>query len=166
MGAAGRDGVVKKPGFPEGPYGSYQPFTHPVSGEAFHARDTFDIRGLGYSFEELPKPLTRTDDDLTEMPTFAVFAAIDINKMDQSRNLHVFVVAKAAAESFAPPADIEQYHSCANYGGDGTIFGLFPPGGASAHQALASCRNGLYGVLGTAHTVRCRLPILQEPPAF
>ena len=41
-------------GFPEGPWGRYLPFKHPKTGEDFHVRDTFDVKALGYDYDEVP----------------------------------------------------------------------------------------------------------------
>ena len=66
------------------------------------------------------------------VPTFAVSPGIVITKMEQSRNLHVFVVAKGTAEGFTPPEAVDDYPDSEAYAGHGTIFGLFPPGGCQA----------------------------------
>ena len=66
------------------------------------------------------------------VPTFAVSPGIVITKMEQSRNLHVFVVAKGTAEVFTPPEAVDDYPDSEAYAGHGTIFGLFPPGGCQA----------------------------------
>ena len=63
------------------------------------------------------------------VPTFAVSPGIVITKMEQSRNLHVFIVAKGTAEGFTPPETVDDYPDSEAYAGHGTIFGLFPPGG-------------------------------------
>merc|ERR1719262_176521 len=41
-------------GFPEGPWGPYEPFKHPKTGAKFHARDCFDTAAIGYTYDELP----------------------------------------------------------------------------------------------------------------
>ena len=113
--------------------GTYQPFKHPVTGEDFHARDTFDIAALGYTFTDLPEPLPDTSSHMTEMPTFAVFGGIVITEMQQSRNLHVFVADRASDHAdWQPPADVDSYPDEPSYAGNGAIFGLFPPGGCSS----------------------------------
>ena len=128
-------------GYPEGSYGTYhgghgshereRPFTT-RDGTPFHARHTFSARQLGYRFDTLPEPSEDTARNLLEMPVFAVFAAIDISEMEQSRNLFVFVVSKDKAEQFDPGLEPQSFLKRAEYAGCGSIFGLFPPGGCRA----------------------------------
>ena len=46
--------------------------------------------------------------------------------------MHVFVVKSDAADAFTPPSTVDAYAACDEYAGDGSIFGLFPPGGCEA----------------------------------
>lgn len=87
---------------------------------------------LGYEFDDLPEPASKHSRFMTEMPTYAVFEKIVITEMENSRNLHVFVVSKDEAEGFAVPDDVDSFIEHAAYAGSGTIFGLFPPGGCTA----------------------------------
>ena len=58
--------MVTQAGFPQGSFGEYHPFSHPATGEPFHARDTFDATALGYGFDVLPEPLPDQSMDLKE----------------------------------------------------------------------------------------------------
>ena len=122
-------------GFPEGPYGTYcagaGAFKTP-SGADYHAADSFDIGKLGYAFDVLPEPFSKDELAMKEMPVFAVFGAIEITKMEESRNVHVFVVKSDVVDAFTPPSTVAEYYACDEYAGDGSIFGLFPPGGCEA----------------------------------
>ena len=121
-------------GYPDGPYGTYHggggPFKT-ATGKDFHADHCFDPSELGYEFDSLPEPPPEGGLNMQEMPTFAVFPSIDINQMEKSMNLHVFV-SRSSDDDFKPPMAIEDFESCPQYAGYGTIFGLFPPGGCTA----------------------------------
>ena len=124
-------------GYPEGPYGTYHggggPFKT-ATGKDFHADHCFDPSELGYEFDSLPEPPPEGGLNMQEMPTFAVFPSIDINQMEKSMNLHVFV-SRSSDDDFKPPTRIEDFESCPQYAGYGAIFGLFPPGGCTACKA-------------------------------
>ena len=119
-------------GFPEGPWGPYLPFSHPRTGEAFHARDSFDIGALGYAFDELP-PLEPPQ--MREAPYFAVFRRIDVRKFEHPVLLHVFVRGVDAA--WSPPQDTTRAGLGAHpgYAGCGTVFFLNTPHGCKNCRA-------------------------------
>jgi hypothetical protein len=117
-------------GTPDGSYGVFAPFRHPRTNAPFHARDSFDIGGLGYRYDALPSPPASTHLDMTAMPTFACFESIDINQMEQSRGLHVLVMPVAASEGWVAAPTEAELVADPHYAGFGSIFGLFsPPGG-------------------------------------
>ena len=68
------------------------PFTHPKTGEPFHARDAFDATALGFAYDELP---AARPPQLREPPYFAHFGEVDIVKVRYPRLLHVFVADQA-----------------------------------------------------------------------
>ena len=117
-------------GTPEGPYGVYKPFTHPATGAEFHARDVFDIAALGYSYDKLPELPPDTSMNLTELPTFVCFEKVEMEKMNQSRTLFVYLVDKSKSAEWSAPDD--PYDLSAGFAGTGTIFGKFP---------VSQCRN-------------------------
>jgi hypothetical protein len=47
------------PGFPEGPFGPYEPFTNHLTGKPFHARDTFETSKFGFQYDVLPKVMPK-----------------------------------------------------------------------------------------------------------
>mmetsp|Transcript_7945 Transcript_7945/g.17639 ORF Transcript_7945/g.17639 Transcript_7945/m.17639 type:complete len:807 (+) Transcript_7945:107-2527(+) len=111
-------------GFPDGPWGRYEPFTHPRTGEQFHARDCFNAKDLGYSYDELP-PLQAPQ--MREPPFFAVFKSVDIRKMEHPRLLYVFVAPKDATWT-APASEPTED---ASFAGIGSIFFFDTPGGCA-----------------------------------
>jgi len=102
-------------------YEPLEPFKHPVTGNSMMIRDTFNTEKLLFTYDELqPTP----GQQIREMPTLAVFADVEILQMGhKSYNLHVFVLPQADAETFAAPADLDEYDESPNYGGAGAVFG-------------------------------------------
>jgi len=119
-------------GFPEGPWGPYLPFTHPFTGDTFHAKDSFaPSRTLGFAFDRLPdKPRPQ----LREPPFLALFQGIDVRKLlDKGpRVLYVYVVDKDAGPVGGPlpsGADEVAMTSHANFANLQSIFFLDTPAG-------------------------------------
>jgi len=90
-------------GFPEGPWGPYEPFTHHKTGKPFHAADTFvPTTELGFQFDELPTPLPP---QMREAPYLAVFSKVDVTKMEKmTRLLFVYVSDATSPTPWSPPA--------------------------------------------------------------
>ncbi len=103
-----------------------EPFFHPVRpNEPIMASDTFDIQGLGYSYDALPPRPSRR---LRAVPTYAVFKDIDPVKLKpNSYFLHVFVVRKGDTDSFQPPNTFDELETAlethAHFAGTASIFG-------------------------------------------
>ena len=110
----------KMPGFPDGPYGVYEPFVHPVTGAQSHVSDTFDVASLGYRFDDLPVPRKQ---QLNAPPYYAVFRGINVLKMDSPRVVHVFVADKTKSV-WTPPSDVtvDTLSQLPEFAGSGSIF--------------------------------------------
>mmetsp|Transcript_26713 Transcript_26713/g.61493 ORF Transcript_26713/g.61493 Transcript_26713/m.61493 type:complete len:761 (+) Transcript_26713:81-2363(+) len=111
-------------GFPDGPWGRYEPFRHPKTGATFHARDCFNATELGYSYDELP-PLQAPQ--MREPPFFAMFEQVDIRTVEHPRLLYVFVATKGSTWT-APTANPTED---ASFAGIGSIFFFDTPGGCA-----------------------------------
>lgn len=117
---------IQGAGFPEGPYGPYPPFKNPTTGRTFHARDCFDCRALGFTYDQLD-PIVPPE--MREPPFLVVFPKVDVKKLKHTYTLYVFLYSEL--EEFIPPTDLEPEvlasHSC--FAGIGSIFFLNLPEG-------------------------------------
>ena len=128
-------------GFPQGPYGTFMPFTHPLKPtQLIGAQDTFETLPLGYSFDALISPAEiagegalATASQMREMPTHACFRRVDIRLLTEPLELYVFVHDTRKAEAWAPPvlpppAAVELLQR-PDYAGTGALFFLNTPDG-------------------------------------
>merc|ERR1719210_200820 len=84
-----------------------QPFEHPKTGQPAMPSDMFLLGELGYAYDQLPE--TRPD-FLREWPTYVSFWPIKPPKIvDQSYELHVWVVKAADERSWKAPDKDEDY---------------------------------------------------------
>lgn len=116
-------------GFPEGPWGPYEPFKHPVSGETFHARHCFEpTEKVGFKYDKLPEAPSQ---QMREQPYYALFKQVDIRLMKEPKLLFVFVTDKTSETPWAPPAELsrETLLDDPALAGVGSIFFLNTPMG-------------------------------------
>ena len=113
------------PGLPDGPYGIYHPFTHPLTGQPFHARDSFDTEALGYTYDDLPDADMDPSMHMTEAPTFVCFENIKISELiEKERSCTLFVFVHDKSKDWSPPESEDQYTEDPNFAGAGAIFGF------------------------------------------
>ena len=93
------------PGFPDGPWGDYEPFVHPATGRTFHARDAFDAAALGFSFDRLP---VRPKAQMRAPPQYAVFRDIS-PYLPISRHISSYLVMSAHISSYLPISPRPRY---------------------------------------------------------
>lgn len=99
-----------------------EPFKHPFTGHPLVPSDTFDTKGLGYVYDELPPPSRMMQ---REEPVYAAFLKLrPLELANQSYMVHVFVMAKDAAKEWCPPeGGQDQWPEADGYAGSGAVFG-------------------------------------------
>jgi len=106
----------------------FEPFKHPVTGEPFTAKDTFDTEALGYVYDELyPTP----GNEMREFPTLVLFREVDVVDLrQQSYAMHIFLAPgdvddlKDVVDASQPESwsDVEYYAGwTALFGGKGEM---------------------------------------------
>jgi len=117
-------------GLPDGSsYGVFAPFVNHVTGEPFHARDSFDTKKMGFEYDKLP-PLNPPQ--MREPPVYAYFPGVDVTQLKHCASLFVYVADKAKADEWAMPAadaDYQALRSHAGFAGIGSVFFLDVVGG-------------------------------------
>jgi hypothetical protein len=111
-------------GFPEGPWGPYEPFIHHKTGAKFHARDCFDAPALGFRYDDLPSV---QPPQMREPPFFAVFREVDIQKLVHPRLLYVYVAGKDD-KWVRPEGELTE---APGYAGAASVFFFDTPGGCA-----------------------------------
>eukprot|EP00928_Gymnodinium_smaydae_P078047 TRINITY_DN6164_c0_g2_i1.p1 TRINITY_DN6164_c0_g2~~TRINITY_DN6164_c0_g2_i1.p1 ORF type:complete len:1025 (+),score=171.15 TRINITY_DN6164_c0_g2_i1:55-3129(+) len=99
------------------------PFQHPFKNRPLLCSDTFDTRSLGFVYDDLPSTPKMAMED--KPPTYAAFRNVPVSAVKtKSYVLHVFVLDKANAKSWAPPdvATSVELAGNENYAGSGSIF--------------------------------------------
>jgi len=99
----------------------YEPFKHPVTGEPFHARDTFRTEPLGYRFEYLPETPAQ---QMSEMPTLVAWLGVDIVDLKQvSYEIHCFLTTLEEEE--VADVDLENEDSWLDHPAHAGLTALF-----------------------------------------
>ena len=117
-------------GLPDGSaWGEFAPFKHPYTRAPFHAKDSFDIKKLGFEYDKLPE---KVPPQMREAPVYAFFPDIDVTKMPHCASLFVYAVKKedeAAWEMPTDPTDYSALKAHAGFTGIGSVFFLDMDGG-------------------------------------
>jgi hypothetical protein len=132
------DRITPQAGFPDGVYGPLMPFINHTTGEAFHAKDSFDCRALGFVYDVLPEAPQSDAMQMREPPYFAAFKGVDVNKMEkESRMLFVYLADSTSNVQWVPPVKHTRkaLTSHPGYAGNAGIFFLAIEAGCANCEA-------------------------------